>query len=132
MKNIFGLALAGGLGLVAGASGMSLLHAQTATPKAYLFNNITEIKDPDSFKKYQAQVAATQVPYGVHAIVRNATPVMLSQTQPVTTGTVVILEFPSMKNLTDWFNSPAYAAIRPLRENSTTGRIFAVEGQPPQ
>ena len=131
MKNIFALALAGGLGLILGASGMSLLQAQTATPKASLFNNISEIKDPAMFDKYRAAVGATQTAYGVRAIVRNATPVMLSQTQPVTTGTVLILEFPSMQKLTDWFNSPAYAAIRPFRENATTGRIFAVEGLPP-
>jgi uncharacterized protein (DUF1330 family) len=35
-----------------------------------------------------------------------------------------------MRALQDWWNSPAYSAIRPLREKATIGRLFALQGLP--
>ena len=137
MRAIFAASLAGAAGLVAGAMGMSALQAQTAEPQAYLVSNIVEVKDPDLLKKYQAQAPATQVPFGGHALVRAATPQPLpgqsggwSNAAPPK-GAIVIVAFPSMKNLLAWWSSPAYAAVRSQRETATTGVAYAVLGTPP-
>jgi len=38
--------------------------------------------------------------------------------------------FPSMQALQEWYNSPAYTAIRRRREKATSGHFFALEGTP--
>lgn len=129
MKTVFNLSLVGGLGLVAGASLMRVLAAPAASPPAYLVANIQSVSDEATWARYRAEVGKTQTAFGGHALARYATPVAVdASTLPQ--GQIVILEFPSMKLLQEWWNSPAYAAVRPLREQSTVARIFAVEGLP--
>ena len=129
MRHVFQIAGASIAGLFLGAMGMSVLHAQTATAPAYLVSNIAEVKDPELMKKYSAGAPATVAAFGGKVIAR-ATPVMLDD-RGATTGTVFLIQFPSMKNLTDWFHSPGYSAVRPFRENASTGRLYAIEGLPP-
>ena len=130
MQSGMKMALAGIAGAFLGALGMNALHAATAVPQAYLIANIQEIKDNDSYQKYRTQVAATQAPYKGHFLVRGATPVAVDKSN-LPKGALVIVAFPSMKELQAWWNSPAYSAIRPLRENATVGQLYAVEGVPP-
>jgi uncharacterized protein (DUF1330 family) len=131
MQPILKTTLAGGLGLLLGAAGSSMLRAETAPPQAYLIDAISGIKDPELYKQYQAKAPATLEGSGGRAIVRRAAPVVLDKRGPVA-DTVTVLLFPSMKALTDWYNSPAYSAIRPLRENALDDRLYALEGAPPQ
>ena len=129
MKTAIKMSLVGALGIVAGASAMQVLQAQTASAQAYLVGNIETITDEATFAQYRAAVGKTQAPYGGHALVRDATPVPVDASS-LPQGKIVILQFPSMKALQDWWNSPAYAAVRPLLEKSSVGRLFAVEGLP--
>jgi uncharacterized protein (DUF1330 family) len=41
---------------------------------------------------------------------------------------IVLIEFPSMENVHQWWNSEEYQAIKGLREVSTTARAVVVEG----
>ncbi len=81
--------------------------------------------------QYQTQVGATQVPFGGRFLARGAKAVMLDNSAEPK-GTIVIVAFPSMKNLRDWWSSPAYNAVRPIREANTVMQLYAVEGVPPQ
>jgi uncharacterized protein (DUF1330 family) len=129
MKTATKMSLMGALGLACGALAMQVLQAQTVSPPAYLVANIESIHDEAGFAQYRAAVVKTQAAFGGHALVRYGVPVSVdSSTLPQ--GTIVILQFPSMKALQAWWNSPAYAAIRPLREKSSVARLFAVEGLP--
>ena len=121
--------LAGLSGMALGAAGMGALHAQTAPP-AYLVANIQAVKDQATYDKYRAAVAATQIPYGGRFLARGAKAVMLDAS-PQPQGTMVIISFPNMKNLQEWWKSAAYSAIRPLRETATVSTVYAVEGLPP-
>jgi uncharacterized protein (DUF1330 family) len=112
-----------------GAAGMNVLHAQTAAPPVYLVANIQSVNDEANYDKYRAAVAGTQTPFGGRFLARGAKAVALDKS-PLPTGTMVIITFPSMKNLQDWWNSPGYSAIRPLRENATVSTVYAVEGLP--
>jgi uncharacterized protein (DUF1330 family) len=40
----------------------------------------------------------------------------------------VVIQFDSSEQAHAWYNSPAYAAIRPVRQAATKGRMFIVEG----
>lgn len=133
MKSRYKMMLTGTLGIVVGAFAMGALRAQpiAAPPPAYLIANIEDVTDPATMAQYGAAVPKTEAAFGGHSIVRGALPVMLDST-PQPKGRFVILQFPSMKALQDWWNSPAYAALRPLREKAATSRIFALEGIPPQ
>src|SRR5207237_1981017 len=124
------IALAGLAGLVLGAAGMAALAAQTAAPMAYYVGNVQEVKDAEAYKAYTGKVADALTPFGGKFIVRGAEPVILDASrQPP--GYIVIIQFPSMKNLRDWWNSPVYSSLRPIRERLTTGQNYAVEGVAP-
>jgi uncharacterized protein (DUF1330 family) len=51
---------------------------------------------------------------------------------PVTGGwnpeRIILIEFPSARNVEQWWNSPEYKAIAGLRENATQARAIIVEG----
>lgn len=129
MKSSFWCAVWGICGLIAGVVGTTLLSAATEERAAYLYANIESVTDQAQYDRYRAAVAATQAPYGGKFLVRGAMPVMLGSS-PTPQGAVVIIRFPSMKNLQEWWNSPAYSAIRPLRESGTVSTLFAAEGLP--
>jgi uncharacterized protein (DUF1330 family) len=47
-------------------------------------------------------------------------------------GYVVVIGFDSVEKAREWYDSPAYEAIRPIRQNATKSRIFIAEGVAPQ
>jgi uncharacterized protein (DUF1330 family) len=132
MKPVSKMAIVGAVAVIAGASAMEVLHAQTVTAPApaYLVANVEEVKDDAMLAQYAVAVPKTEAAFGGHVIVRGAMPVMLDSS-PLPKGRFVVIQFPSMKALQGWWNSPAYSAVRPLREKSTVGRVFALEGIPP-
>jgi uncharacterized protein (DUF1330 family) len=130
MKSVHGIALAGLAGLAFGAIGMAAFAAQTTAPKAYYVGNVQEVHDAEAYKAYTGKVAGTLTPFGGQFIVRGADPVILDASKKPP-GYIVVIEFPNMKNLRDWWNSETYSSIRPIRERLTTGQNYAVEGVPP-
>jgi uncharacterized protein (DUF1330 family) len=45
-------------------------------------------------------------------------------------GDLVVIEFPTHAQALAWYESHAYRAIRPLREDNTEGTVFLVDGVP--
>ena len=123
------IALAGVAGIALGAAGMAAIAAQ-ATPPAFYVANIQEVKDGQAYTAYTAKVVDTLTPYGGRFIVRGAEPMILDASRKPP-GYIVVIQFPSMKNLRDWWDSPIYSSIRPIRERLTTGQAYAVEGVSP-
>nr|ACN58796.1 hypothetical protein AKSOIL_0151 [uncultured bacterium BLR9] len=124
------IVLAGLAGIALGAAGMAAFAAQNAAPPAYYVGNVQEVKDPEAYKAYASKVGDTLTPFGGKFIVRGAEPVILDASRKPP-GYIVVIQFPSMKNLHDWWDSPVYSSIRPIRERLTTGQNYAVEGTPP-
>lgn len=129
MKTVLNLSLVGALGFIAGASVIQALHAQMASAPAYLVANIESVNDAATFARYREAATKSFAPYGGHRLVRDATPVRLDAS-PLPQGKIVILRFPSMQALQSWWNSPAYTAVRPLREKAAVTRLYAVQGLP--
>ena len=117
MKTPLLLAIAIGFGAVAPA------------PPAYLVSNAETITDTAMVRQYGASVGKTIRDFGGTVLV-GATSAVELDSSAAPRGRFVIVRFPSMQMLQDWYNSPAYAAIRPLREKATTGHFFALQGVP--
>ena len=46
-------------------------------------------------------------------------------------GHLVLIEFPDLAHARDWYHSPAYQAIVPLRTNNSDGTAILLEGVAP-
>ena len=124
------IVLAGMTGITLGAAGMAAIAAQTATAPAYYVGDVQSVKDAEAYKTYAGKVPETLAPFGGKFIVRGAEPVILDASRKPP-GYIVIIQFPSIKDLRAWWDSPVYSSIRPIRVRLTTGQNYAVEGLPP-
>ena len=88
-----------------------------------------EIHDPAGFRPYAEQFAATLTPFGGRLVSFGASIVPVEGIES-TTARAAIVVFPSMKAGRDWFSSPTYRKIAPLREKSAKTRAFFVDGFP--
>jgi uncharacterized protein (DUF1330 family) len=111
-------------GIAIGAWGVPALRAQTAGHPAYVYAEV-HVTDPAGFSEYVKQLPATLAPYHAKTLVRG-----LADTREGAPpdGSVVILAFDSLKDANDWYMSPAYQAIIPLRQKSATTRVFIIDG----
>src|SRR5689334_23737318 len=131
MKTTGNLALAVLAGILIGAVSVMTIHAQEAkTPPAYLIAE-TEVTDRAAFQNYAEKVPETLAPFrgGFHYLVRGG------KTQPLEGQPpkgIVVIAFDSTEKALAWYNSPAYEAIKPLRQGASVSRMFMAEGLPPQ
>ncbi len=92
---------------------------------AYLIADV-DVKDPETYRTYSAQVPATIEQFGGKFLVRGgASRVLEGDWAPHRT---VVLEFPDMETLDRWYNSEAYSAILGIRESAAVSSVFVVEG----
>ena len=125
------VALAVLAGISIGALSVMAIHAQEtkATP-AYLIAE-TEVTDRAAFQKYAEKVPETLVPFrgSFHYVVRGGKTQALEGQPP---KSIVVLAFDSTEKALAWYNSPAYEAIKPIRQRASVGRLYLAEGLPPQ
>lgn len=113
-------------GVLIGVSGARLIHAQqTKTPPAYAIAEV-EVTDPTTLQKYGEKAPQIVASFNGHYVVRGGKTVALEGEPPK--GYVVVIGFDSLEKARAWYDSPAYAAIRPFRQSSTKSRIFLAEG----
>lgn len=67
----------------------------------------------DSLKQYIAAVPSTLMRYDGKFLIRGKSESLLGSSDY---GTVAILEFPSKQRARDWYFSPEYQALIPLRD----------------
>ncbi len=91
---------------------------------AYVVNAIW-VKDAETFQTYVVQVPATLAPFGGRYVVRSGATETVEGDPP---GRIVILEFPDRAAALAWRASAAYQAILPIRDASSTSRVYVVEG----
>jgi uncharacterized protein (DUF1330 family) len=98
------------------------------TVPAY-FVALVEVHDPAGFQSYHDQFEATLAPFGGRLVSFGATIVPLEGMEGSTARAAIVV-FPSLLAGRDWFESPAYRRIAPLRQRSARTRGFFVEGLP--
>ena len=91
---------------------------------AYVVGTIYDIKDPAGFDEYRGLAGATLEKYGGKLV-------MSSRNIEVGDGSwspigMVMFEFESLDRAKEWYNSPEYQAIKPLRLNATTDSWIAL------
>lgn len=94
-------------------------------PYAYVVAQV-DVKDPDAYEEYRAQVPATIARYGGEYLARGGKVETLEGEPPL--GRVVILRFESVEQAKAWYNSPEYAGPLAIRHRAAVSRSMLVEG----
>jgi uncharacterized protein (DUF1330 family) len=130
MKANYKLGLAALTGVLIGIAGARAIHAQQVnTPPAYVIAEV-EVTDPTTLKKYGEKAPQIVASFNGHYVVRGGETQALEGEPPK--GYVVVIAFDSVEKAREWYDSPAYSAIRPFRQSATKSRLFIAEGVVPQ
>jgi uncharacterized protein (DUF1330 family) len=130
MKTNYKVALASLAGLLIGVAADKTIHAQQVkTPPGYVIAEV-EVTDPATMQKYGEKVPETLAPFNHRYVVLSSKIQALEGEPPK--GGVVVIAFDSVEKAREWYDSPAYAAVRPIRQSAAKSRIFIVEGVAPQ
>jgi uncharacterized protein (DUF1330 family) len=124
MKTNLTLPLAVFAGVLIGVVGGTIHAQQAKTPPGYIIAEV-EVTDPATMQKYGEKVPETLAPFNHHYVVRSSKTQSLEGEPP---NGVVVIAFDSVEKAREWYDSPAYAAIRPIRQHAAKSRIFIVEG----
>jgi uncharacterized protein (DUF1330 family) len=129
MKTNRKLALAALAGISVGVAGAEAIHArQGKMPPGYIIAEV-EVMDPATMQRYGEKVPETLAPFNHQYLVRSSKIQPLEGEPPK--GGIVVIAFDSPEKAREWYDSPAYAAIRPIRQSAAKSRIFIVEGIAP-
>lgn len=132
MKANWKIAAAVLVGVAIGVAGAVAIHAQQAkTRPGYVIAEV-EMTDPNpnATQKYAEKAPQIMESFNGHYVVRGGKVQALEGEAPK--GSIAVIGFDSVEKAREWYDSPAYAAIRPIRQKATKSRIFIVEGEPPQ
>ena len=94
---------------------------------AYVVNEIW-VSEPERFATYAQQVPPTLKAFGGRYVARSGATHTIEGAPP---GRIVILEFSDRAAALAWRASPAYQAILPIRDATSTSRVYVVEGYEP-
>jgi uncharacterized protein (DUF1330 family) len=130
MKTNHKLTLAVLAGVSIGVAGAKAIHAQQVkVPPAYVIAEVA-VTDPNptTLQKYAEKVPETLAPFNHHYLVRGGKTQALEGEPP---KGIVVIAFDSAERAREWYDSPAYEAIKPIRQSATKSRIFIAEGVAP-
>ena len=99
----------------------------TTTSKAYAIAYLRDVDFGDAIIEYLQRIDATLAPYDGHFIVHGGN---LEVAEGDWSGDIVIIEFPSKAAAREWYESPAYQAILPLRAEHSLSLTGLLEGVP--
>lgn len=92
---------------------------------AYVITEI-EIEDAVAYEEYKKLTPASISAYDGKFIVRGGRAEGLEgEWEP---ERIVVLEFPSMERIKEWWDSPEYAEAKAIRQRSAKTRMIMVEG----
>jgi uncharacterized protein (DUF1330 family) len=92
---------------------------------AYLLADI-EVTDPQAYESYKKGVVASIDAFGGRYIARGGNTEVLEGTW--TPRRLVIVEFPSMQRLKEWYGSADYRPFRDMRQTVSVSNLVITEG----
>lgn len=98
-----------------------------STVPAYALAYLRDVDFGDEIIEYLRRIDATMTPYGGRFVVHGGPITGLEGEWP---GDIVILEFPSRQAAVEWYESPAYQEILPLRTEHSNSMAAIVDGVP--
>lgn len=96
-------------------------------PRAYVIGYLEDVEVGPEIAEYLERIEATMVLYGGRFLVHGGQLVGLEGTWD---GDIVLLEFPDLASAQEWYKSPDYQAILPLRTERSTSMVALVDGVP--
>lgn len=90
---------------------------------------LVNVKDPEAYKAYTARTPDEIKKGGGRFLVRGNPDEMLEGEWPGIR--VVVIEYPSMEAARDFYNSPSYQEIIPLRMGASDGCLALFDAAPP-
>ncbi len=97
---------------------------------AYLISQV-EVLDAEAWESYRTRAARAIAQFGGRYLVRGALAEVIEADWPAEAPppqTVIVVEFPSMKALKDWYASPRYAEAFASRAAAVKRRMIFVQG----
>ncbi len=85
------------------------------------------ITDPEAFEEYKRAVLPQIARYGGRFLSRGAKIEVLEAGKDWMPGRMVIIEFPSMTALKDWYDSDDYAPVRAIRFRAAKSTLVALD-----
>ena len=95
---------------------------------AYVISEV-EVRDAAGFEAYRTIAAKAIAQYGGRYLVRGGAASVVEGGPPP--KTIIIVEFPTMECLREWYASPEYAEALKVRQTSLDRRLIFVEGVVP-
>lgn len=93
---------------------------------AYLIADET-IEDPDTFEEYKRAVLPLISRFGGRFLSRGGKLEVLEAGRNWSPDRMVVIEFPSMSALREWYGCPDYARVREIRARSATSTLVALD-----
>jgi uncharacterized protein (DUF1330 family) len=116
-------------GISLGAAGATAIYArQTKPAPGYVIAEV-EVTDPAAMQQYGAKMPETLAPYNHTYLIRGGKTQPLEGEPP---KTILIMAFDSAEKAREWYDSPAYQAVKPIRQSAAKTRIFIAEGLTPK
>jgi uncharacterized protein (DUF1330 family) len=94
---------------------------------AYVISEL-EVRDPAAIETYRTIAAKSIAHYGGRYLVRNGAAGVAEGGPPV--KSIVVVEFPSMERLREWYAPAEYAEALKVRQTALDRRLIFVEGVP--
>ena len=91
---------------------------------AYLVGQIT-VKNPGKWAEYTSKVSSTLAPWNAELVFRGKQAAALAGESPYTD--IVVIRFSNLATLNQWFASPAYQALIPVREQAADVLLLSYE-----
>jgi len=95
---------------------------------AYAVAHLRTIDFNDDIVRYLERIDDTLEPHGGRFLVHGTEPEGI---EGPFEGNLVIIEVPDIHHARDWYESPAYQEILPLRTRNSEGWAIVVQGTPP-
>jgi uncharacterized protein (DUF1330 family) len=96
---------------------------------AYVISEVADVRDPAAFESYRTIAAETIAAYGGRYLIRSGAADLVEGGPPA--KTIIVVEFPTMERLREWYASPEYAEALKVRQAAFDRRLIFVEGISP-
>ncbi|WP_433284221.1 DUF1330 domain-containing protein [Pseudonocardia sp. CA-142604] len=94
----------------------------------YAVAHMREVTIGPAIVEYLERIDATLEPFGGRFIVHGAETTVVEGEFP---GHLIVVAFPTRQQAQDWYDSPAYRAILPLRTENSIADVLLVDGVGP-
>ncbi len=95
---------------------------------AYAVAHLHDVTMGADIRAYLEGIDATLAPFGGRFVIHGGP---VDRLEGEWTGDLIVVEFPDRENARQWYHSPAYQALLPLRTANARGTLILIDGVPP-